>query len=136
MAGAVLVLENVEAAVRGLFEMSSGVQKAAARGLYQFADGVVMTESKERYVPWEEGILRDSGFVELPQVERDTISVLMGFGGAAQDYARVQHEDLSFNHPRGGGAKYLEKPMLANAPRLPGFIRDEVNDEIARGGRR
>jgi hypothetical protein len=31
-----------------------------------------------------------------------------------QVYAKYQHERLDLKHPRGGGAKYLEGPLLAN----------------------
>lgn len=31
-----------------------------------------------------------------------------------QVYAHVQHEDLSYEHPRGGGPKYLEQPLHTN----------------------
>lgn len=30
-------------------------------------------------------------------------------------YALKQHENLTYNHPRGGQAKYLEQPMKENA---------------------
>jgi hypothetical protein len=32
-----------------------------------------------------------------------------------QVYAKVQHEALDFNHPRGGQAKYLEQPWEGHA---------------------
>jgi hypothetical protein len=32
------------------------------------------------------------------------------------EYALIQHEDLTFNHPGGGGPKYLEIPFLAAVP--------------------
>lgn len=32
-------------------------------------------------------------------------------------YAAVQHERLDFNHPKGGEAKYLERPLLEQATR-------------------
>ena len=33
------------------------------------------------------------------------------------DYALIQHEDLTFKHPNGGQAKYLEQPLKRNAGR-------------------
>lgn len=33
----------------------------------------------------------------------------------AQLYAQYQHEGIDLHHPRGGQAKYLEKPWLDNA---------------------
>lgn len=37
-------------------------------------------------------------------------------------YAARQHEELDWNHPKGGEAKYLEKPMHENAPRIGTLI--------------
>lgn len=38
---------------------------------------------------------------------------LVGTVVVDQAYAQIQHERLDFNHPRGGQAKYLEEPFLA-----------------------
>lgn len=35
-----------------------------------------------------------------------------------QPYAQRQHEELEWNHPRGGQAKYLEGPLFANYAQL------------------
>jgi hypothetical protein len=37
---------------------------------------------------------------------------LVGSVTCDQIYAHRQHEDLSYHHPRGGSAKYLEKPLM------------------------
>jgi len=42
-------------------------------------------------------------------VLRDTVVV-------DQVYAEMQHEALEFRHPRGGRAKYLEKPLFEETP--------------------
>ena len=34
--------------------------------------------------------------------------------GSKLPYTRIQHETLWFNHPRGGGAKFLEYPFNQN----------------------
>jgi hypothetical protein len=41
-------------------------------------------------------------------------------------YARRQHEELTYRHPRGGQAKYLEEPFLANADRYAKHIQKAV----------
>jgi hypothetical protein len=38
------------------------------------------------------------------------VTVAMGFGGPAVDYAVIVHEDLLAFHPNGT-AKYLERPI-------------------------
>lgn len=35
-----------------------------------------------------------------------------------QVYAKYQHERLDLAHPHGGGAKYLERPLMARGPEL------------------
>ena len=71
----------------------------------------IMTDSKQNYVPVDQGVLRASGYVNV-QMEAGGPVVELGYGGAASAYALVQHERLDFNH-REGGPKYLERPMLA-----------------------
>ena len=37
-------------------------------------------------------------------------------------YAARQHEELDWNHPKGGEAKYLQKAIQENAGRLGNLI--------------
>ncbi len=69
----------------------------------------VMTQSKLQ-VPLDEGVLRSSGTVDKPRKRGNTISVTIGYGGAAKDYAEAQHENMDYYH-RTGSAKYLQRPM-------------------------
>lgn len=64
----------------------------------------------------------DEGIKEL----RDRIGSgkLVGRVEVDQVYARYQHEDLSLRHPRGGGAKYLSRPLFEH--------KDEYLERIAR----
>lgn len=78
------------------------------------------------------------------RTERITGSVVVD-----QIYAKYQHEDLSLNHPRGGKARYLADPLMANYERYLqhyaatviegsdgglGAMRDSVEDLAGRGG--
>ena len=92
-----------------------GVQKVAA-AMYQEAEAI-MTAAKDQ-TPVETGVLRDSGHVDLPVIEPGSVTVTMGFGGAAEDYALVQHERMDFKH-KVGNAKYLERPFLEKVNGLP-----------------
>lgn len=104
--------------------------RSASRGaLYRRAEAI-MADSKEHYVPVDQGILRDSGHVELPEDTADGITVTLGYGGAAEAYAVVQHEDLSLNHPNGGGPKYLERPLLEHGKTLLADMADELRAEL------
>lgn len=67
----------------------------------------------QRQVPRDEGTLEASGTAEVHR-EGDTVVGRVTFG---TPYARVQHEELDFEHPKGGNAKYLEGPLKETAPR-------------------
>lgn len=41
-------------------------------------------------------------------------------------YARIQHEDLTFNHPNGGQAKYLEEPARRLQSEMAAIVRRSV----------
>jgi hypothetical protein len=45
-------------------------------------------------------------------------------------YAAKQHEAVHFKHPRGGSAKFLEKPLTAIVPFLPEIVASEVRARI------
>jgi len=107
----------------------------------------VMSEAKP-LVPVKEGVLRNSGHVQRPQMEPSGPVVELGFGGPAGfrgaghsegvGYAVLVHEDLeTFGQSSGGGsrgtttgarekgrifvgqAKYLETPVRARRPTMP-----------------
>lgn len=46
-----------------------------------------------------------------------------------QVYAHYQHEGVELNHPRGGGAKFLEGPLYDHTSRYLQTIADRVLDE-------
>ena len=51
---------------------------------------------------------------------------------AATPYALIQHEREDFNHPLGGEAKYLTKPMAERAERYQRTIADAVEEAMRR----
>lgn len=121
------------------------VRNEVAAELYRQAEQV-MGDSKENYVPVDHGVLRDSGFVEQPKIEAESISVRLGFGGVAKAYAIAVHEHLSEHSPfswkkaeasgrpvkfspPGRGPKYLERPLLAAVRR----IKEAVMTAVGRG---
>lgn len=91
------------------------MKRQAATFLFQRGEEV-MEESK-RECPVDTGTLRSSGFVHSPDVERGEMSVALGYGGAAAEYAIFVHEDLTAHHPVGK-AKFLEDPIRREVPRL------------------
>jgi len=70
---------------------------------------LIMTKSKQM-TPVDLGVLRASGVVQRPDIDRNKVVVELGYGGAARAYALVQHERTDFRHT-SGQAKFLEKPV-------------------------
>lgn len=70
---------------------------------------LIMTTSK-KLVPVDLGVLRASGVVQRPDIDRHKVVIEMGYGGAARAYALVQHERTDFRHT-SGQAKFLEQPV-------------------------
>jgi hypothetical protein len=61
------------------------------------------------------------------EVKEETLKITVGYG---LPYAMKQHEELGYNHPKGGKAKYLEDPFNENADRYVEHIRKKAGDAI------
>ncbi|OFP16004.1 hypothetical protein HMPREF2998_00530 [Corynebacterium sp. HMSC065A05] len=74
--------------------------------------------------PVDRGDLRQAAEVIPAQVDGKKAQ-----GGVRYDglpYIRRQHEELGYNHPRGGQAKYLETARNENAERAAQIIRNHI----------
>jgi len=88
-------------------KIKDAVVEDAAIALYQEGEAI-MTASKRYYVPVDTGTLRNSGTVLKPVIEKDKVTVTLGYGGAASKYAATVHE-----YPKSYGQgknKYLSIP--------------------------
>jgi len=45
-------------------------------------------------------------------------------------YARRQHEELDYEHPRGGKAKYLETPFNANKKKVLKYADEQIRKAL------
>jgi hypothetical protein len=76
-----------------------------------FEEGeAIMAQSRDQYVPVDEGVLKGSGHVEAPARAGDEIHVTLAYGGPAEAYAIVQHEHEGYHHTVGQ-AHYLSEPL-------------------------
>lgn len=91
-------------AVKALDALEDGVREEAEK---------ILTKSKQT-TPVHDGYLRASGTVYPPKRSGTTVTVELGYGGVASDYALIQHEREDFHHDIGT-AKYLERPVDAAA---------------------
>ena len=110
-----------------LTDLSRKAPKAIERAVYRFAQ-IEMTEMK-RLVPVDTGALKGSGFVEQPVRTGNKVTLTLGFGGAAADYAIPVHEDLEAFH-RVGQAKYVEQPLAESAAHFPSRVAADVADDL------
>lgn len=95
--------------IRLLDRLTDAATPALASSLYEEGEEI-MTKAKDR-TPVDEGTLRASGWVEKPKISGDKeVTVMLAFGGEAEAYALIQHEDLSLHHDVGE-AKFLEKSV-------------------------
>ena len=118
--------------IAALRALPADAMAALEAGLYDEATAI-MADSQQNYVPVDSGVLRSAGVVPLPERDGDTVTVRLGYGGAAEAYALMQHEHLEFHHPHGGQAKYLERPFLARQTGLFDRLAARVTDAIAQG---
>ena len=65
----------------------------------------------------------------------DELKAMVGTGDLVgtcvvdQIYARAQHENLDWKHPRGGQALYLSQPLLENYPRYLQHYADQLLED-------
>lgn len=83
----------------------AGLQSGKQAGLRMAAEAI-LNESNAR-VPVRDGALRGSGSTA---VSGDQAAV-----GYSSVYAARQHEEVGWNHPNGGQAKYLETAFNATS---------------------
>ena len=98
-----------DAVMRALRLLGEKAPGAMGKALYQEANDIIR-EAKV-LTPIDTGVLRGSAFVNTPQVNGSGVSVTLGYGQAASDYAEVQHEELSYYHRPPTQAKFLEQPF-------------------------
>lgn len=97
----------------------AGMQAAKQTGLRQAAEAV-LAESNNR-VPFRDGHLKGSGSTAVSGSE-----AAIGYSAV---YAARQHEEIGWNHPNGGQAKYLETALTASA----GDVQSILAQAIKRG---
>lgn len=121
------------AANRELLEFAEAVcGEAARRAPVEFGDlrsSFIVQVNGEQYL---HTVSDGSGGVtivhDLTDVPAGTITVYIGTAGCV--YALRQHEELNWNHPRGGGPKFLEKTFNDYVTKL----LEQLQDAVKKGG--
>lgn len=102
-------------------------RKEAAAALFLVAE-IIMGQAKV-LCPVDTGTLRNSGYVKPPVIEGNSITVVLGFGGAAKEYAIYVHENLNAVHPVGQ-AKFLSTPLNDALPNVASDVRNFVKAKL------
>ena len=76
----------------------------------------------QREAPVDEGTLRGSGEAKVEE-GGDKIEVTVSFSTV---YAARQHEEVTWNHPKGGKAKYLSDPFRDSRARYMKALEDAL----------
>lgn len=136
-------LAGLEEATQGLQEFVDNMESGGAQGL---ADAAlyILGEAVQR-APVDNGDLRGSGYATLdgkPYArgtgpERGTVVTgpvpeiaTLAEVGFSEKYAADQHEQVAYNHPRGGEAKYLESVVVESTDRILRTIAGKMWEEV------
>lgn len=84
--------------------------------------GLDLSGKSVKRAPLDTADLRGSGF---SKVEGDSVTV-----GFTAVYALRQHEEMNYNHPRGGEAKYLERPFRENTAKYIKHLADSTKRAV------
>jgi hypothetical protein len=114
-------VNNVDKVMKKLKQMGAIGRDELASALKTEAE-FMMTASKQ-IVPLDDGKLMDSGFVDDPKINRNSISVGLFYG---TEYALIQHEDMNFKHAAGRKAKYLIDPVKEASSKLPQKVANRL----------
>jgi hypothetical protein len=115
---------DINKVVKKLKEMAKNIDNSVERTVWKCV--LDLQRKSANIAPVKLGDLRGSATSNVTVVNDQVIGE-MGFG---EDYALAQHENLTWKHPVGGEAKYLEKPYLENKERYTKAIERAVKGEL------
>lgn len=141
-------LQGLEAAEKNFNDKLRQIKRYSVKGITDVA--LDLLSKAVQLAPVDTGDLRGSGSATVNGVEvaRGSGSGSTGIVGAAPEgdadevwaevgfsaeYAYVQHENLAYNHPKGGQAKYLEKPFVENTEKYIQHIQNSIDKGIGDG---
>lgn len=129
--------------------VSKKAQTAALEALRVGAEAILTEAINE--APVETGTLRRSGTVTVGYVPDSGAVYAAASSRSMRDafrnekgkeqavyisfntpYARRQHEEIGYNHPLGGKAKYLEDPFNRNKSKVLKYVETHVKRVLAK----
>ena len=117
-------MRGIDNVMRNLQAKINEIKDATKEAVNEVALDLI-GKAKER-APLDTGDLRGSGFANMTE-GNNKYKAKVGF---SEPYALEQHENLQYQHPRGGEAKYLENPLKENEERYIDHIKSKVRRVI------
>jgi len=103
-------------------------KQVAGQAMYTLATHI--GNESQALVPVDTGVLRGSmDITRQKSFTQKTVRAEITYGGPSAPYAIVQHERTEFNHPKGGEAKFLEKPFLKHTEGFPQSFVERMEAE-------
>jgi len=84
--------------------------------------GLDLQGKAQALTPVDQGDLQGSAFTEVSGLE-----AVIGF---EEIYAMYIHEGVGYRHPKGGEAKFLEKPYKENVPKYVDMIGNAIKKAV------
>ena len=117
-------IRGVDSVIKNFNKKLSEIKDASKDSIRDVALDLI-SKAKER-APLDTGDLRGSGFTEFKESSTEYVARV----GFTEPYALVQHEDLTFKHPQGGEAKYLENPLKENTGKYIAHIQNKARKVV------
>jgi hypothetical protein len=129
MASGASVQRNINTIRRNIKNMKKEVRQ---KTIEAFEDVVLdLADKALNLAPKDTGRLRKSADPEV-KVKHNKVTATVTFSAknpdTGYDYAMIQHEDMSFKHPNGGQAKFLEQPLKENQNRYRREVANKIRE--------
>ena len=118
------VVRNINTVRKNLKNLQGEIKQEVIKAIEDVT--LDLTDKAKNLAPLDTGALRASGKGEVKQ----TGQKVRGEVTFDKPYALKQHEEMSYNHPRGGQAKYLELPLRQNQDRYKKYIEDKIKKKL------
>jgi len=105
-------------------KIADAIRKETKASLLKAAEDLKKESSAQ--APIDKGDLRADCAIDSSKLDSD-LTIAIGY---SLDYAMEQHENLDFNHPKGGKAKFLEDPFNENVGKYKEMILNGVKKVI------
>lgn len=123
-------MTGAEEVQRELERLTALYPASTAAALYQW--GMRFASKMKPRIPIRDYRLRDSTYAAPPVQQGGEAVVEIGVGTV---YARRQHFELDWHHPKGGEALYMQKTLDENEGAFPSEMIKLIRSNVARGVR-